>query len=428
MYCQKCGHEMADKSAICPACGTPVQLVVQPAAQPAVQAPAQPAAQPIAQATAQPAAQPVTQAPAQPVAQPAAPRAPQAVADPGTSPLIMGILSIVVALLIPFAGPIAGIVLGALGISKGSKVLKDDPSNSKARGGKITGIAGVVLSVIFFLLAVAVVTFGVFAASNINEENLAELQQQIETATSSAETSSSAADQAPGSTDTGSSAAAGTSANSSGEAASSQSTSGTGSASAKDYTGGQKFDTWAAECTGPNNQPTLYAITELKGWQFETLLQQLGYEYVAADYAWRRSSDNSYYGMVTGSNALTDEEIAQGDKGGLGTHAGHILCVGPFSSAREAISQMCQVTTEDIIFTEDDQSAMAVIYGPSMSEYLLMVNEDEQAGFYVFMVLSEEAVADGVFTSFYGEDIGSSISEIWKSLTGVAVGEYIGSR
>ena len=77
--------------------------------------------------------------------------------DPGTTPLVLGILAVVAALVFGFTfiGPIVGIILGAIGISKGSKVLRADPNNGRAKGGKITGIIGIVLSVLALLATIA---------------------------------------------------------------------------------------------------------------------------------------------------------------------------------------------------------------------------------------------------------------------------------
>lgn len=64
MFCQKCGTQIADDSAFCPACGTPVQSAapVQPAA-PVVEQPVAPAVeQSVAPAVEQPAAAPVAPA------------------------------------------------------------------------------------------------------------------------------------------------------------------------------------------------------------------------------------------------------------------------------------------------------------------------------------------------------------------------------
>lgn len=81
--------------------------------------------------------------------------------DPGTTPLVLGILSLVAACIFGFTfiGPIAGIVLGALGMSKGKQVLQTWPENGRAKGGRITGIIGLVLSILALIISLVFVVF-----------------------------------------------------------------------------------------------------------------------------------------------------------------------------------------------------------------------------------------------------------------------------
>ena len=49
------------------------------------------------------------------------------------------------------------------------------------------------------------------------------------------------------------------------------------------------------ECTDKYGNVTLYALTELKGWQLETLLDQQGYRWDESQYGWIRASDGANY-------------------------------------------------------------------------------------------------------------------------------------
>jgi hypothetical protein len=79
-----------------------------------------------------------------------APQPAQPVND--TTPLVLGILSIV------FAG-VVGLILGIIGLNKSNKVLKQVKSG-KATGGKVTSIIGMVISVIGIVVIIAGVTTG----------------------------------------------------------------------------------------------------------------------------------------------------------------------------------------------------------------------------------------------------------------------------
>ena len=492
MICQNCGKEISEGSPFCIHCGTAVPGAVTPnaeqaAAQAAEQAAVaqETAAQAVEQAAEAPtasfgdaaaaaaAAAPVaSQAdqpqagyapPAQPqagyappappqdpygqqagaqgaYAQPTPPQYQQGGSDPGTAPMVMGILSIVLALLIPVLGAIAGIVLGALGISKGSKVLKENPENGRAKGGKITGIIGLILSILsliatIFLTAVLGIMITEVAENPdaaleileqaASEDETGELQELVDELKQSSElnsggavdsqgTSAAPTSEAPASADPTSEAPAGVAPDAAEEP--------------KDYSGGEAFDSWAPECLNDAKQPTLYAITELKGWQLETLLQQQGFEWFEGGNAWLRSSDDMVYYMYGPSGSLTDDEIALGDKGGVGTRALHVLEASGFASARDALEKLGNVTTEDVYFPDGDDFGMAVVYGPSMKEYLVVVESysEEEGGYCDMFVFSDEAIEAGMFDYAYGEDgNGNSISEVWQTLTGGAVGDQV---
>ena len=136
MFCQNCGKEFQDGVGACPHCGAPVSMVSQPA----------------------------------PV---------QTTSDPGTTPMVLGILSIV------FAGLI-GLVLSIIGLKKAGPVLAANPENGRAKAGKITSIIGLVLSILAILAFIAVIALGVFAAATVEEEDLQQLEQQLQQLDSSA--------------------------------------------------------------------------------------------------------------------------------------------------------------------------------------------------------------------------------------------------
>ena len=486
MYCDYCGHELPEGAAFCDKCGKPLSATqaetpeddkatqaanavaaaaaamsanefasatpeppTSPFDQPAAttasfeQQPNQPFAsysQQSASASDQPGASASGQQGAPVYGQPASPAYGPQDSGRGTAPLVLGILSIAAATILgwTFIGPIAGIVLGILGIVQGGKVLRDEPANGKAKGGRITGIIGLILSILAFIVTIVLtVIIGAAVTQAVEDpdafidqldqiaamddtgeaqKELDQLKQELEgLGVTSGSNSSSAASSSPDAA-----------------ASSSQDAAAQGAQDSEptDYTGGQAFDTWASECTSAGNQPTVYAITELKGWQFETLLQQLGYVWDPSVNTWFRD-DGSYYGMVDEvGSPISDLQIAEGDKGGTGTGAAHILIVNGFSSAQDALGQMGQVVTEDVIYSDDNQSALAVVYGPSMTEYLVMVNQspDDGKDSYALFVFPEETCNSGLFARYFGDDAGSSIAEVWKTITGGAVGDYAPSH
>lgn len=85
----------------------------------------------------------------------------------GTPSLVMGIISIIMS-----GTVIVGLVLGIIAAVQGNKALKTDPTDGRAKGGKITGIIGIVLSA---LALAGLIAFGVFAASIYNDPDVQEL-------------------------------------------------------------------------------------------------------------------------------------------------------------------------------------------------------------------------------------------------------------
>lgn len=79
----------------------------------------------------------------------------------GVGALVCGILAIVFCW-----APLVGIILGIVAIVMASKAVKRGVRNGKVTGGKICGIAGIVLSVIMFIVALALSIFVVNTVAN----------------------------------------------------------------------------------------------------------------------------------------------------------------------------------------------------------------------------------------------------------------------
>ena len=170
------------------------------------------------------------------------------------------------------------------------------------------------------------------------------------------------------------------------------------------------------ECTDKYGNVTLYALTELKGWQLETLLDQQGYRWDESQYGWIRASDGANYSAWKETGVYTRETYDQmNEKGGA------IVCIGlnvvaGYNSPQEALNGAARCVVEDSYF-DDNNGGIAVFYGPSMKEYLAIINMNDE-GKVLFMTFSKEAVATGVFDQVVGEQVGDSFDDIWKAVTG----------
>ena len=111
-----------------------------------------PDAQPVAGAAPIPAGQPLQAGQPIPAGNPVQPGTPAAQENKGTAVLVLGILSIVFASII-------GLVLGCIALAKGKKVLAENPQAGLAKGGRICGVAGIILSVIAIVVQILACVF-----------------------------------------------------------------------------------------------------------------------------------------------------------------------------------------------------------------------------------------------------------------------------
>lgn len=157
-FCSNCGTELTEGSAFCPNCGAgqvrQFSVQEQPAPAPEV-VPAEPVYQePV------PVYQPVYQ---QPVYQPQV----EVPAALPTSAKILGLISMIcglaslVSCYVGFSFAIPALILSGIASRKAPGV-----PNGKAKVGKITGIFGIILSVISFIAYVALLTGEFFVSSD----------------------------------------------------------------------------------------------------------------------------------------------------------------------------------------------------------------------------------------------------------------------
>ena len=393
MICPTCGVSIEENVTFCPNCGADLvasrQQVVDQAAQVNQAAPTPEAGVPNTTAYASQAAPQQT-----------LPTGPGPYTGTGTPSMVLGILSIVLS-----GFGIVGIVLGIIAIVKGGKSLATDPGDSRARAGRITGIIGLVFSIL------AIVAAGILMAMGLWMVNDPEVQQYIGQTIEASNTASN--DQ------TSNTPSAATSAATSDSVASSATSNASTSESAPAPSEGQALDTWADECLDANNNPTVYSLLDLKGFQLETLLQQLGWKYSADQSAWLGANGAGLAVLQANGTPLSDTEIGELDKGGVGTPAVYVLIQPGYATVDDALAKT-NVVNEDS-FVIDDESGMAVVYGPNMNEHFAVISVAENEASW--LLFNKEAVEAGAVQAIIGNDItGTSINDIWKSITGRDVG------
>lgn len=159
----------------------------------------------------------------------------------------------------------------------------------------------------------------------------------------------------------------------------------------------------------------MYALTELKGWQVATLLDQQGYEFNEKDGMWIRQEDGATFSAIKQTGVYTiDDYNAMNEKGGAIAAIG-LSSVAGYKDPQAALEGNAQCVIEDSFF--DGDNGVAIFYGPSMKEYLVLINKYTEST-ALFMIFSKEAVGSGMADEYLGTHVGGTFEEVWKAVTG----------
>lgn len=175
------------------------------------------------------------------------------------------------------------------------------------------------------------------------------------------------------------------------------------------------YTTFADECLDANKGITMYSLCELKGWQLETLATQNGYKVVSNDTSMKlyRASDGAAIVAANSSGALSESAFQALDKGASGSAVEYIVLAPYYDSLDSSLNSMFNCVKEDSQYFSDG-SYGAVVYGPSMTSYLVFAGKTDSGVTYMFY--NKTALANGMVS------YGSTIDEVWKNMTGRAVG------
>ena len=145
-------------------------------------------------------------------------------------------------------------------------------------------------------------------------------------------------------------------------------------------------------------------------------MQQQGYEWSDAKSQWFRSADGASFAVVRNSGAISQADYAAAtDKGGL---ASAVSCsiVGGWKDAQAALSGNAHCVIEDS-FVDEDGNCIAIVYGPSMAEYLVIAQQKSESTAELD-IYSKQAVGSGMLDNIYGGQVGGSFEEVWQAFTG----------
>ena len=157
-------------------------------------------------------------------------------------------------------------------------------------------------------------------------------------------------------------------------------------------------------------------------------VESLGYTYDAKDGAYVNDKGNKFNAVDTNLKPLDTKALKKLEKGGGDAKIAYIRIAYGYKNVRDAFTGLNKCSTDDVVVREDTQ-VYAVVHGPSMKEYLVIVGPKDDT--YVLTMYTNKGVAAGLVdkvNSLDGtesEKLGNSIDEVWKSLTGGSVGDYV---
>lgn len=174
------------------------------------------------------------------------------------------------------------------------------------------------------------------------------------------------------------------------------------------------FD-FVPECTDEHGNISLYALTELKGWQVATLLDQQGYAWDEENSQFLRAEDGASFSAMDKSGLYNiDKYNEKNEKGGAISAIGYLNVAG-YPDVPSALAGNAQCVVEDSYF--DGDIGVAIFHGPSMKEYLVVMSPETEStiGFIIF---SQEAIGSGFLDEIMGHQVGGSLNEVWTFFTG----------
>ena len=162
---------------------------------------------------------------------------------------------------------------------------------------------------------------------------------------------------------------------------------------------------------------TLLAIIDSTGPELVDLLQQQGYEWNAGDSAWVRTVDGAMFFSVNKNGQYSQADYSSATSKGGAVKAVACNIVGGYKDAEAALAGNAHCVVEESFFDSGSGRGVAIVYGPSMEEYLVIAEpyteSTSQLGMY-----SKQAVGSGLLDEIYKTKVGGSIDEAWETLTG----------
>ena len=146
------------------------------------------------------------------------------------------------------------------------------------------------------------------------------------------------------------------------------------------------------------------------------LLEQQLYEWDESSSTWVHPYSGAKYAAAKESGAWSKSDYEKATEKGGAASVIAMNVVGGYENSEKALSGNAHCVIEDSWF-DSDGSGIAIVYGPSMIEHLVIVHPLEESTVEID-IYSKEAVGSGMLDKVYGHQVGGSFQEVWKAFTG----------
>jgi|GEM_PF-5287585 len=164
--------------------------------------------------------------------------------------------------------------------------------------------------------------------------------------------------------------------------------------------------------------PTLLAFMELSGKDLASLVESNGYFFYDQDdsHVFAKRDGSIVFNVLTDSGYLDQDDYEDFSAGGKDEGAIFIAVLEGFDSPDAVLDGManCVISERKAV---SDKETVAVVYGPSMREYLADIYDVED-GDYEIDLYSPEAIEFGFFDVVNEGEFGTTASEVLKNFNG----------
>ncbi|MBR2682197.1 MAG: zinc-ribbon domain-containing protein [Atopobiaceae bacterium] len=171
----------------------------------------------------------------------------------------------------------------------------------------------------------------------------------------------------------------------------------------------------AAKMFESHGYPTLNTFMELTGKELSDLILDNGYEYYDGDdvSVFVKRDGTIVFNAVDTNGYISRSAFEALSKGGMDEGVAYVAILEGFSGPEAVLNGIAGCAVEDQK-SYGDYETLAIVYGPSMTRYLVDIYDVED-GDYEVDLYSPKAIANGLFDTANDGSYGSTVEEVFKN-------------